>query len=149
MEMNHVNILHISFPSALFVFSSFSIPSSFPLSKTKRENLLFSAAEIWQLGLICRETTEILHQHAYKWRERGKEGGSPGGIREEEEEEEIFLCCKNACRAKHQALKHNNSMFNHSLMKTSTRRRRGEAETRLKQRNTEIQRNCRRLVRIN
>lgn len=148
MEMNHVNILHISFPSALFVFSSFSIPSSFPLSKTKRENLLFSAAEIWQLGLICRETTEILHQHAYKWRERGKEGGSPGGIREEEEEE-IFLCCKNACRAKHQALKHNNSMFNHSLMKTSTRRRRGEAETRLKQRNTEIQRNCRRLVRIN
>lgn len=65
--------------------------------------------------------------------ERGGEARGEQRIREEEEEE-IFLCCKNACRAKHQALKHNNSMFNHSLMKTSTRRRR-EAETRLKQRN--------------
>lgn len=133
MESNHFNRINISLSLCLPVSSS-TLHS--PTTWThKGESIIQHGIEnenrllqIWQLGLICRETTEILHQHEYKWRQRGRErettikdrgserqemgdrGGKFGSLRQ--------LYCKNAFSVNHPTPNDNNST--HCLVYSSS-----------------------------
>lgn len=115
-----------------FLFLLLFVFSSFPLSlKHKEGKSIIQCSRDMTARFNMQGNHRDSPSACIQMEGEGERGGKPGRSRGSEEEEEIFLCCKNACRAKHQALKYNNSMFNHSLMKTSN-----TTETRTRSRNS-------------